>query len=107
MAKDQDAVLTTVEGNIGLIAINNAPVNALGAAVRLGLQSAIKTLSDNPELNVIAIYGEGRCLSAGADIREFGKAPIGPPFAGCSRRHRELSGSRDFRRAWSNPGRRA
>lgn len=80
MAKDQDAVLTTVEGNIGLIAINNAPVNALGAAVRLGLQSAIKTLSDNPELNVIAIYGEGRCLSAGADIREFGKAPIGPPL---------------------------
>src|SRR5690606_33554812 len=66
------------EGEIGLIGLNNPPVNALGAAVRQGLVDAVAQLTEDASVRVIAIYGEGRALSAGADIREFGKTPIEP-----------------------------
>ena len=66
------------EGRIGLIGIDNPPVNALGAALRQGLANAIHRLNADPSVEVIAIYGEGRNLSAGADIREFGKPPVSP-----------------------------
>lgn len=71
-------VRVETEGEIGLICLNNPPVNALGAAVRQGLSDAIDKLNADPQIRVIAIHGEGRALSAGADIREFGKPPVEP-----------------------------
>lgn len=76
--KTDIVVQTGVERSIGLIAINNSPVNALGAAVRSQLLAAIAAHDTDPEVRVIAIYGEGKGLSAGADIREFGKPPVSP-----------------------------
>lgn len=78
--KDQNQPVVTIrrEGPVGLIAIANPPVNAMGAAVRQALLDAVTELDGDAEIQVIALYGEGRCFSAGADIREFGKTPVSP-----------------------------
>lgn len=78
MSQNETPVGVETQGDIGLIRLNNPPVNALGAAVRQGISDAIAQLADDASVKVIAIYGEGRALSAGADIREFGKAPVSP-----------------------------
>ncbi|NKX43807.1 3-hydroxyacyl-CoA dehydrogenase NAD-binding domain-containing protein [Roseicyclus persicicus] len=71
-------VRTGVEGRIGLIALDNPPVNAAGAALRAGLVAALDRLAADPAVEVIALYGEGRSFIAGADIREFGRPSAGP-----------------------------
>lgn len=54
--KTHIVVQTGVERSIGLIAINNSPVNALGAAVRSQLLAAIAAHDADPEVRVIAIW---------------------------------------------------
>lgn len=61
-----------LEGNIGVITVNNPPVNALSHAVRRGLLDAIsKAQGDASE--AVVIFCEGSTFIAGADITEFGK----------------------------------
>ncbi|MCE8520843.1 enoyl-CoA hydratase/isomerase family protein [Ruegeria pomeroyi] len=67
----------TLEDNIAVIAIDSPPVNALGLAVRRGLVDAI-TRAEKDGAKAALIYAEGRTFPAGADIREFGKAPQPP-----------------------------
>ncbi|MGH1373816.1 MAG: 3-hydroxyacyl-CoA dehydrogenase NAD-binding domain-containing protein [Cellvibrionaceae bacterium] len=66
-----------VENNIGIIRVNNPPVNALSQALRIGIQDAIKT-AQNDDSKAIVILCEGRTFIAGADITEFGKPPMAP-----------------------------
>ena len=66
------------DGAVGLIALNNPPVNAAGHALRAGLVKAVAMLEGDDTVQVIALYGEGRGFIAGADIREFGKPPQEP-----------------------------
>jgi 3-hydroxyacyl-CoA dehydrogenase len=73
-----EVVRTSVEGGTGLIALDNPPVNAAGAALRSGLIAALDRLAADPAVDIIAIHGEGRSFIAGADIREFGKPPAEP-----------------------------
>ncbi len=64
---------------IALIEISNPPVNAISAAVRVGLLETIENLSLNEKIKVIVITAPERTFLAGADIKEFGKkvdAPI-------------------------------
>ena len=64
---------------IALIEISNPPVNAISAAVRIGLLEAIENLSLNEKIKAIVITAPERTFLAGADIKEFGKkvdAPI-------------------------------
>ena len=63
--------------NIGLIRLNNPPVNALSQALREGLIEAVKT-AQNDNSQALVILGEGRTFIAGADIREFNQAPRAP-----------------------------
>lgn len=65
-------------GRVGLIAIDNPPVNAASQAVRQGIVAAISAHNDDPEVGVLALYGQGRTFVAGADIREFGGPPLAP-----------------------------
>ena len=67
-----------LEGNIGVITVNNPPVNALSHAVRQGLLEAIRTAADDDSEAVLLIC-DGRTFIAGADISEFGK-PIQQPW---------------------------
>ncbi|HEY0623823.1 3-hydroxyacyl-CoA dehydrogenase NAD-binding domain-containing protein [Sphingomonas sp.] len=66
-------ITTERQGDILVITSNNPPVNALGAAVRQGLDAAIKELAGDDGLKAAVIRCDGRTFFAGADITEFGK----------------------------------
>jgi 3-hydroxyacyl-CoA dehydrogenase len=73
-----DAVIRSTEGRIGILTINNPPVNALAAAVRAGIKEGVEAFGRDPNVDAIVLIGGGRTFIAGADIREFGKPPSGP-----------------------------
>ncbi len=64
-------------GSVGVIRINNPPVNALSHAVRYGIMEALATASTDDSLAVV-LSCDGRTFIAGADITEFGKPPQAP-----------------------------
>ena len=64
-------------GQIGVISVNNPPVNALSHAVRSGIVDALATAATDDSLAVV-LCCEGRTFIAGADITEFGKPPQAP-----------------------------
>ena len=64
----------SISGNVGIISINNPPVNALSHALRSGLVGAIAQ-AQNDTSKALIIICEGRTFMAGADITEFGKPP--------------------------------
>ncbi len=63
--------------NIGVISVNNPPVNALSQAVREGILNALNQAQDDAS-EAVLISCEGRTFIAGADITEFGKPPQDP-----------------------------
>jgi len=72
-----DAVLRSTQGRIGILTVNNPPVNALAAAVRDGIKEGVEAFGKDPNIDAIVLIGGGRTFIAGADIREFGKPPKG------------------------------
>ena len=72
-----DAVLRSTQGRIGILTVNNPPVNALAAAVRDGIKEGVEAFGQDPNIDAIVLIGGGRTFIAGADIREFGKPPKG------------------------------
>jgi 3-hydroxyacyl-CoA dehydrogenase len=62
---------------IGVISIDNPPVNALSAAVRGGIVNALKS-AQGDDSEAVLIICRGRTFCAGADITEFGKPPVEP-----------------------------
>nr|WP_323752972.1 3-hydroxyacyl-CoA dehydrogenase NAD-binding domain-containing protein [Marinobacter sp.] len=62
---------------LGVITINNPPVNALSHGVRQGIFEAVAQAQDD-DSKAVVILCEGRTFVAGADISEFGK-PIQEP----------------------------
>ena len=73
-----DTVSYEISGDIGLICLNNPPVNACGASLRIGIAGALTALVADDGVKAIGIYGAGRCFIAGADITEFGKPIVEP-----------------------------
>lgn len=69
-----------VQGHIGVITLNNPPVNALsvGKGLLQGILDAIKAGDHDPAVRAFLLIGGGKNFSGGADITEFGK----PPFPG-------------------------
>ncbi len=72
--------LVTLEkhGNLGVVALNNPPVNALSHELRRTLCALLAEAFADASIDAIVIWCEGRTFIAGADIREFGKAPLAP-----------------------------
>lgn len=62
---------------IGVVTIDNPPVNALSQAVRQGIHDAIEAAQTDASKAVLILCA-GRTFIAGADIREFGRAPQEP-----------------------------
>lgn len=62
---------------LGVISINNPPVNALSQSVRQGLVDAL-TQAGQDDTKAVVLICEGRTFIAGADISEFGKPPEEP-----------------------------
>ena len=71
-------VTTERHGDVLVIVSNNPPVNALGAAVRQGLEAGIKEGLADPAVRAMVIRCDGKTFFAGADITEFGKPPVEP-----------------------------
>lgn len=62
---------------IGVIRLNNPPVNALSQALRQGLIDVVNA-AQRDSTQALLIVCEGRTFIAGADIREFNKPPQAP-----------------------------
>ena len=71
-------ITTERHGDILVIISNSPPVNALGAAVRQGLEAGVKQGLADPAVKAMVIRCDGKTWFAGADITEFGKPPVGP-----------------------------
>src|SRR5687768_4178164 len=65
-------------GEIGIIVIDNPPVNAISVGVREALIDGCAKLAADPALKAAVLVCAGRTFMAGADITEFGKPPREP-----------------------------
>src|SRR6201993_3917202 len=74
-----DLVQFTKSKNIGVITINNPPVNALSPGVPEGISDAIDQLREDDALHAAVLMGGGNTFVAGADIKELGKMAAGKP----------------------------
>ena len=66
------------EGDVGVVIVDNPPVNALGRLVREGLVKAFSISNNDPEIKAIVLGCAGRTFFAGADITEFGAPRLDP-----------------------------
>ncbi|MCW3847779.1 3-hydroxyacyl-CoA dehydrogenase NAD-binding domain-containing protein [Sphingomonas sp. LB-2] len=71
-------ITTARHGDVLVITSDNPPVNALGAAVRQGLQAGIQEAAGDDSIKAVIITCAGKTFFAGADITEFGK-PMAEP----------------------------
>ena len=65
------------DNDIGIITIDNPPVNALSPGVPEGIAEAIKEINNDSSVKAAVLIGGGRTFVAGADIKEFGKMTSG------------------------------
>lgn len=73
-----DFVSLEVNGNVGVVTVDNPPVNALSVGVRAGIKEAIESAASDDAVQAIVLACAGRTFIAGADITEFGKPPQPP-----------------------------
>ena len=72
MSETQNVHLSR-EAEIGVITVDNPPVNALGPGVPEGIIACLQQAEADPVLRAVVLLGAGRSFIAGADIRQFGK----------------------------------
>jgi 3-hydroxyacyl-CoA dehydrogenase len=65
------------DGEIGVITVNNPPVNALSPGVPEGIAAAVEQITNDDSIKGGVLIGGGRTFIAGADIKEFGKITSG------------------------------
>ncbi|HUB01797.1 MAG TPA: 3-hydroxyacyl-CoA dehydrogenase NAD-binding domain-containing protein [Terriglobales bacterium] len=58
-------------GAVGLIQLDNPPVNALSREMRVGVIEAIAFAANRPHIKTLLIISGGNLFSAGADLKEF------------------------------------
>lgn len=71
-------VRITHDGDIAVVTIDNPPVNALSQQLRQALWDAVELLDDAPATRGVVLLCAGRTFIAGADVKEFDKAPEPP-----------------------------
>jgi 3-hydroxyacyl-CoA dehydrogenase len=72
------AVQTERVDGVSILWMNNPPVNALNAQVRTELVEAVKAANADPSVLGIVLASRIQNFVAGADIKEFGRPPVGP-----------------------------
>ncbi|WP_156922766.1 enoyl-CoA hydratase-related protein [Desulfitobacterium metallireducens] len=79
MMSNKVVELVVTEG-VGVVTINNQPVNALTLEVRGQLKEVLQEVKENSEIRAIVITGAGpKCFVAGADIKDFpNQFEVGP-----------------------------
>jgi 3-hydroxyacyl-CoA dehydrogenase len=66
-----DLVQTSRDGDVGVITLNNPPVNALGPDLIAGIRTAFDALLSDNSVRAIVLTGAGKAFCGGADIRQF------------------------------------
>ncbi len=59
-----DLVLFTRDGSVGVITVNNPPVNALSPGVPEGIQEAVRENQDDDAIDAFVLIGPGRASDA-------------------------------------------
>jgi 3-hydroxyacyl-CoA dehydrogenase len=72
-----ELVTSTKDHDVGIITINNPPVNALSPGVPEGIVAALEGWRNDNTIRAVVLIGGGRTFIAGADIKEFGKITSG------------------------------
>jgi 3-hydroxyacyl-CoA dehydrogenase len=67
-----------LDNGVGVITIDNPPVNALSPGVPEGIRSALQRAEADAAVGAIVLLGAGRTFIAGADINQLATA-AGPP----------------------------
>jgi 3-hydroxyacyl-CoA dehydrogenase len=70
---ETETVRLSREAEIGVITVDNPPVNALSPGVPEGIIACLQQAEADPTLRAVVLLGAGRSFIAGADIRQFGK----------------------------------
>ncbi len=70
---DKPLVRLERDGDIGVIVVDNPPVNALSPGVPEGIIAALNEAEADPAIRALVLIGAGRSFIAGADIRQFGR----------------------------------
>src|SRR5712672_347081 len=78
VSRVSDLVSYRRDGTIGVVTIDNPPVNALKNAVRAALVAAFAEAKADAGTEAVVLACAGRTFVAGADISEFGKPPMTP-----------------------------
>jgi 3-hydroxyacyl-CoA dehydrogenase len=89
---EPDLVRFENENGIGVVTIDNPPVNALSPGVPEGIVAAVERGNADPAVRAMVLIGAGRSFIAGADIRTFGTNRP-PPVEG-RRPHQVLDASK-------------
>ncbi|CAN5230254.1 3-hydroxyacyl-CoA dehydrogenase NAD-binding domain-containing protein [soil metagenome] len=66
--------------DVALYWCDNPPVNAISQSIRAGIVGAMRQFKETPGLRAAVIICRGKGFFAGADITEFGKPSLGPPW---------------------------
>lgn len=64
---------------IAVVTLDQPPVNALSAPVRVGLWDVFNRIDSNDDIKAAVLTASGPTFSAGADIREFAQTPAVSP----------------------------
>jgi 3-hydroxyacyl-CoA dehydrogenase len=72
-----DLVKFSVQDGIGVITVDNPPVNALSPGVPEGILESVEKAQSDTAVTALVLIGAGRTFIAGADIKEFGKITSG------------------------------
>lgn len=85
-----DFVSFSRSGDVGVITVDNPPVNALSPGVPEGILAALEAARADDSIRALVLRGAGQTFIAGADIKEFGKvtsgqAPRSSPLPGLIR----------------------
>src|SRR5579871_2785180 len=72
-----DLVQTSKDGEVGILTVNNPPVNALSPGVPEGIVAGLEQFEKDESVKALVLIGGGRTFIAGADIKEFGKITSG------------------------------
>jgi 3-hydroxyacyl-CoA dehydrogenase len=63
---------------IGLVIVDNPPVNAISQSVRQGLEDCFRAAAQDASIDAVVLLCDGRTFIAGADLAEF-DAPMAEP----------------------------
>ena len=68
-----DPILVTISEGVGVLTLNNPPMNLVTLALTRELTAALEQLGADPAVRVLVVTGAGsRAFCAGSDIKEFG-----------------------------------